>query len=147
MKLIKNFLLLVITCFFMTTAYASLEEIFGNAENGDQCQSDYQCQSLCCDQSIDVCNPHDPSAVKPVFCSKKPGEMCITNDFCKAEFLQTCKLVKISLNSSGKVTCALRCPAVETRGSCTNGYCQAPKIPPVPDFDPANPDCSNAVDP
>lgn len=147
MKLIKNFLLLTIICFFMTSANANLDEVFGNAGSGDQCQSDYQCESLCCDQTKGICNPHDPSAVKPVFCSKKYGEMCITSQFCKSEFIQTCKLIKLGLDLSGKVTCTLRCPAVETLGSCTNGYCQAPKIPPVPAFDPANPDCTNAVDP
>lgn len=142
----KNILLIIVTILFMNNANARLDEIFGNGGNGDQCQSDYQCESLCCDQNSGVCNPHDPKAKKPIFCSKKIGEMCITSLFCKSEFIQTCKIVKIGHNSEGKPICALRCPAVETHGSCVNGYCQAPKIPPVPPFDPSNPDCSNAVD-
>ena len=57
----KNIFLIIVTIFHMNTAFANLEEIFSNAENGDQCQSDYQCQSLCCDQSKGLCNPHDPA--------------------------------------------------------------------------------------
>lgn len=132
----------------MNIAFANLDEIFGNAGNGDQCQSDYQCESLCCDQTKGICNPHDPTAKKPVFCSKKVGGQCLTSEFCKSEFVETCKLVKVGISPvTGKVICSLRCPAIETRGSCVNGSCQAPKIPPMPPYDPANPDCSNAVDP
>lgn len=139
----KNIFLIIVTIFYMNTAFASLEEIFGNADNGDQCQSDYQCQSLCCDQSKGICNPHDPTAKNPIFCSKKVGEQCLTSQFCKAEYVATCKLVKTGYGPTGEIQCALRCPAVETRGSCVNGYCQEPKAPPMPSLD----DCSSAVDP
>ena len=143
----KKILLIIVSIVYMNIAFANLDEIFGNAGNGDQCKSDYQCESLCCDQTKGICNPHEPTAKNPIFCSKQVGEQCLTSEFCKAESVRTCKLVKVILNTSGQESCALRCAYVETRGSCVNGSCQAPKTPPVPSYDPSNPDCSNVVDP
>lgn len=127
------------TCFFMTTAFASLEEIFGNADVGDSCQSDYQCASLCCNNK-QICSDHGSNGQK---CNKRVGESCVTNEFCESFYVTTCKLVKIGIGADGKVMCALRCPAVETQSQCVNMICVAPKIPPVPSYD----DCTKAVDP
>ncbi|MEA9355474.1 hypothetical protein SHI21_04655 [Bacteriovorax sp. PP10] len=139
----KKLFLILVTCFFMTTAFAGLEEIFGNADVGDSCQSDYQCASLCCNNKKQ-CSEHGSNGQK---CNKVPGESCVTTEFCKPYYVETCKLVKTGTMPNGKVGCILRCPAVETPSSCVNSVCVAPSVPPVPPFDPADPDCSNAVDP
>ena len=47
----KKLCLIIVSSFLMLAANASLEEIFGNAGDGDQCVSDYQCESLCCQKS------------------------------------------------------------------------------------------------
>lgn len=86
----KKIFLVVITCFFMTTAFAGLEEIFGNADVGDSCQSDYQCASLCCNNKKQ-CSEHGDNGQK---CNKAPSESCITSEFCKPYYVMTCKLVK-----------------------------------------------------
>lgn len=121
--------------------------VIGNQPIGDNCSSDYECSSLCCNQSTGSCAPHNPNGTVPVSCSKTAGQRCVAKEFCKPEYVATCKLVKNGLDVNGKVTCSLRCPAVETYGECTAGYCVPPAVPAVPTFDPANPDCTNAVDP
>lgn len=120
----------------------------GNQPIGYNCASDYECSSLCCNQASGSCAPHNPNGTVPVSCSKTAGQFCVAKEFCKPEFVETCKLVKLpALSAEGKVQCTLRCPAVVTYGECTAGKCVPPAIPPVPTFDPANPDCTNAVDP
>lgn len=122
--------------------------VIGNQPIGDNCSSDYECSSLCCNQATGSCAPHNPNGTVPVACNKTSGQRCVAKEFCKPEFVATCKLVKLpTLSPEGKVQCTLRCPAVETFGECTGGYCVPPAIPAVPTFDPANPDCTNAVDP
>jgi hypothetical protein len=120
----------------------------GNEPIGNSCVSDFECSSLCCNQASGACAPHNPNGTAPVSCNKTSGQSCVAKEFCKPEFVETCKLVKLpGLDAQGKATCSLRCPAVETYGECTAGRCVPPAIPPVPTFDPANPDCTNAVDP
>ena len=119
--------------------------IVGNQEVGANCSSDFECSSLCCDQSRQACAPHDPNGAAPVACSKSPGQQCVAKEFCKPQFVETCKIVKLPNNPDGTAACALRCPSVETYGDCVGGYCKPPVIPPVPAFDPK--DCSKAVDP
>lgn len=118
--------------------------ILGNQPIGYNCSSDYECASLCCDQSRGACAPHDPNGVQPVSCSKSSGQQCISKEFCKPEFVPNCKVVKGPI-LNGKLTCTLRCPLVETFGECSAGVCKSPVTPPVPAFNPD--DCSNAVDP
>ncbi|MEA9356324.1 hypothetical protein SHI21_08930 [Bacteriovorax sp. PP10] len=120
----------------------------GNEPIGNSCVSDFECSSLCCDQSRGACAPHNPNGTAPVSCNKTSGQSCVAKEFCKPEFVETCKLVKLpGLDEQGRAKCTLRCPPVETYGECTAGRCVPPAIPPVPTFDPANPDCRNAVDP
>lgn len=120
----------------------------GNEPIGNSCVSDFECSSLCCNQATGACAPHNPNGTAPVSCSKTAGQSCVAKEFCKPEFVETCKLVKLpGLDAQGKVQCTLRCPPVETYGECTAGRCVPPATPPVPTFDPANPDCTNAVDP
>lgn len=119
--------------------------VIGNQEVGANCSSDYECSTLCCNQSTGSCAPHNPNGTVPVLCSKTAGQRCVAKEFCKPQYVATCKIVKNGFNTDGTVACTLRCPAVETYGECKGGYCVPPAIPPVPDFDPK--DCSQAVDP
>lgn len=120
--------------------------VIGNQEIGANCSSDYECSSLCCNQSTGSCQPHNPNGTVPVLCSKTAGQRCVAREFCKPEFVATCKLTKLStLNANGGVACAMRCPAVETYGECTSGYCVPPVVPAVPAWDGL--DCTGAVDP
>lgn len=120
--------------------------VIGNQEIGANCSSDYECSSLCCNQSTGSCQPHNPNGTVPVLCSKTAGQRCVAREFCKPEYVATCKLTKLStLNANGGVACAMRCPAVETYGECTGGYCIPPVVPAVPVWDGV--DCTGAVDP
>lgn len=136
--------LMVLGFLFAFNAHANLEEIFGNGDRGDECLSDYQCQSLCCSRDTGTCRPHDPDANQPVFCQKPVGEQCVAHEFCKSEYIPVCKVVK-GPSINGKLTCTLSCPLVLTQGKCKKGVCTRIAPPPVPPFDPN--DCSNAVDP
>lgn len=119
--------------------------VIGNQEIGANCSSDFECSSLCCNQSTGSCAPHNPNGAAAVLCSKTAGQTCVAREFCKPEFIATCKIVKTGTNSDGTVACTLRCPAVETYGECSAGRCIPPVVPAVPPFDPK--DCSQAVDP
>lgn len=121
--------------------------VIGNQPIGDNCSSDYECSSLCCNSSTGSCAPHTTTGTNPVLCNKSAGQTCVAKQFCKPEYVATCKIVKTGTDANGKVTCTLRCPAVETYGECTAGYCVPPAVPAIPTFDPSNPDCSTAVDP
>lgn len=117
----------------------------GNLAVGVNCSSDYQCQSLCCSNSTGSCAVHNPSL--SAYCNKSPGQQCVAQEFCREEMVQTCYKVKTGINSNGETTCALRCYYVPTYGDCVNGVCIAPDTPAVPTFDPADPQCSDAIDP
>lgn len=116
----------------------------GNEEVGSTCTSDYECASLCCNQSTGSCAPHDPNGSTPIFCSKASGQSCVSQEFCAQTAVTTCKIVKTG-TLNGVATCALRCPSVMTYGTCTAGVCVPPTQPAIPAFDPT--DCSQAVDP
>ncbi len=117
----------------------------GNQEIGSTCTSDFECSSLCCNQSTGSCSPHNPNGANPIFCSKSAGQQCVSKEFCKQEAVVTCKIVKSGFKADGTVACTLRCPAVMTYGECKSGACVPPAQPDVPAFDPN--DCSKAVDP
>jgi hypothetical protein len=116
----------------------------GNEEVGSTCTSDYECASLCCNQSTGSCAPHDPNGSTPIFCSKASGQSCVSQEFCAQTAITNCKIVKTGV-VNGVATCALRCPSVMTYGTCTAGVCVPPNPPAIPAFDPT--DCSQAVDP
>ena len=90
-----------------------------------------------------MCASHDPSA--NIFCSKSAGESCVTSNFCKAEQVLECKIVKSGYKTDGSVACTLRCGAIIKSGKCLDNTCYSPEQIPVPPFDPN--DCSKAVDP
>lgn len=117
----------------------------GNLGTGESCNSDFQCSSLCCSSSSQTCGVHNPG--EDLFCSKSPGQQCITKEFCREENIRTCFIVKTGISNQGVQTCTLRCYNVPTFGDCREGICVPPNSPPVPTFDPANPDCGNAIDP
>lgn len=112
---------------------------------GSSCTSDYECNSLCCNNSTASCAPHDPNKEFPVFCSKSYGQSCVSKEYCAIKNVVTCKIVKAGMKADGTQACSMRCRPVPTFGDCNNNICIPPTNPPVPPFDPN--DCSNAVDP
>ncbi|MBT3586675.1 MAG: hypothetical protein HN509_17325 [Halobacteriovoraceae bacterium] len=121
--------------------------VIGNGGVGAVCSSDFQCSSLCCNQSTGTCAVHLNSADQKVFCSKSPGQSCVAKEYCRQENVPNCFIVKTGLDQQGTPTCALRCYNVPTHGECRNGICIPPSPPGVPIFDPLNPDCTDAIDP
>jgi hypothetical protein len=119
--------------------------IIGNQEIGANCSSDFECSTLCCNQSTGSCAPHNPNGTNPNYCNKSSGQQCVAKEFCQQVPVVTCKIVKSGLKADGTTACTLRCPAVMTYGDCTAGSCVPPATPAVPNFDPN--DCSTAVDP
>lgn len=117
----------------------------GNLNTGESCSSDFQCSSLCCSGISSTCGVHNPGEEN--FCSKSPGQQCVTKEFCRKENISTCFIVKTGVTAQGQVTCTRRCYNVPTFGECTNGLCVPPQVPDIPTFDPNNPDCSGAIDP
>jgi hypothetical protein len=126
---------------------ANDDERIGYLGIGETCSSDFQCSSLCCDQSRGVCSVHVISEEETTLCAKAPGQTCVDMQFCRKENLTTCYVVKTGTNPLGKIECALRCYYTPTFGRCRNGICVSPLQPSVPRFDPVNPDCSEAIDP
>ena len=122
-------------------------QVVGNRGVGELCNSDFECSSLCCNQSIGTCAVHLNTEDQQVLCSKSPGQTCVMKEYCREENLTQCFVVKTGTDAQGQQLCALRCYNVPTFGDCINGTCTPPSAPPVPDFDPDNPDCSTAIDP
>ena len=114
---------------------------------GETCKYDYECASYCCQKSTGKCGGDILSEIETKRCSKAPGETCVTKEYCRKENINTCFVVKIGTTETGKQECAIRCYDIPTFGDCQNGYCIAPSQPPIPKFDPYNPDCSTAIDP
>lgn len=121
--------------------------VIGNRGVGQLCNSDFECSSLCCNQSTGTCSVHLNTEEQKVLCSKSPGQSCVMKEYCREENLTQCFVVKTGVDGQGQQLCALRCYNVPTFGSCINGVCIPPDNPVVPDFDSDNPDCSGAVDP
>ena len=121
--------------------------VVGNRGVGDVCNSDFEGSSLCCSQSVGACAVHINTSQDKVLCSKAPGQTCVMKEYCREENLSTCFIVKTGTDPQGQQLCALRCYNVPTFGDCVNGICIPPVIPTIPIFDPANPDCTNAIDP
>lgn len=119
--------------------------VIGNQQIGDNCASDFECSSLCCNQSTGSCAPHNPNGSTPNYCNKSSGQQCVSKEFCQQVAVVTCKIVKSGFKADGTAACTLRCPAVMTYGDCKSGTCVPPTQPAVPAFDPN--DCSQAVDP
>lgn len=108
----------------------------GNLEIGSSCRSDFECGSLCCNQSTGTCSPHSTTGSTPILCSKAPGQQCVSRDYCRKEYVTTCKVYKDGLNLDGTPKCSIRCLPVETYSDCKSGFC----VPPAAPADPADPD-------
>ncbi|WP_372654942.1 hypothetical protein [Halobacteriovorax sp.] len=121
--------------------------VVGNKGVGESCSTDYECSSICCNQTTGSCAVHLNTDDQQVFCSKSPGQSCVAKEWCRQENVPNCFIVKTGADNTGQTTCALRCYNVPTFGDCTSGVCTPPDIPAVPSFDPSNPDCSEAIDP
>lgn len=126
-----------------------LEEVpvVGNRGTGEACTSDYECSSLCCNQSTGTCGVHINTDTEQKLCSKAPGQQCVSREYCRKEHIPECFIVKTGTSLQGGQTCALRCYSVPTFGDCRNGVCIPPLPKPVPQFDPNNPNCEDAIDP
>ncbi len=108
----------------------------GSMAVGQSCTSDYQCASLCCNQSLGTCQPHIVNSDEQVLCSKSPGQQCVSREWCRKESITTCNIYRTGTSPTGQTTCALRCYPVPTFSDCMKGSCVAPIIPAVPFFDP-----------
>lgn len=110
---------------------------------GENCQSDYECHSLCCDNRIGACKSHDE---KNMFCEKQPGEMCITSIFCEKAYVPVCSLYKSGTRADGKISCQVRCEQELKYGDCVNGLCNASNgQTDTSNFDLEN--CTGAIEP
>ncbi len=83
------------------------------------------------------------------------GKSCLTHGECQELAQPTretaCFIVRTGTDSNGSTTCALRCYHVWAGNYCQNlsghqvGICQKETFN-MPSFDPANPDCSSAIE-
>lgn len=71
-------------------------------------------------------------------------ERCETNESCKPRDIEVCKIVKTTTETQA-ASCELKCEFEKIPATCSNSICLAPRSPPIPNFDPENPDCSNAI--
>lgn len=112
---------------------------------GTTCKNDFDCASLCCNRLTGTCAVHKKTSTEEVLCSKAPGDQCVAKEWCKKENVNHCYVVITAVDPLGNKQCALRCYNIPTHGDCVDGIC-APAVAPTPmPFDPANPDCSQAV--
>ncbi len=100
-----------------------------NGRTGETCNTDYDCESLCCNQSTSTCAPHSRGENrKHVLCSKDPGQTCAGSEWCRIDYLPKCFKVATGITPRGVQLCAKRCYNVPTFGTCVNGRCTAPSI-------------------
>ncbi len=115
---------------------------------GEKCTKDFDCISLCCNTSLGTCGVHsntDDSDEDPVYCSKSPGQSCVSQEWCRVDNISKCDIYFMGYDQeTGSKTCAVRCFNVPTHGDCYNGTCYPPVVPAKPTFDPAKPDCTKA---
>jgi hypothetical protein len=110
----------------------------GLGRTGQRCRSDFSCAGLCCKHGR--CASHNPSM--GAYCAKSVGQSCVSRSYCGKQTVESCYIVK-----TGNKTCALRCYKNRIFPHCKNGRCTQLRNPPIPSFDPKNPDCSEAIDP
>lgn len=118
----------------------------GNQGTGQSCQSDFECASLCCNQTKGVCSDHNSDTLEQVLCSKVPGQSCVSREFCRVENVRECYIIKTK-DADGNDSCEKRCYNVPTYGDCVDGMCRQPPTPTEPPFDPTDPNrCQGALD-
>jgi hypothetical protein len=120
----------------------------GNFPVGENCSSDYQCSSLCCQATTGRCGVHDSTLNPAVLCQKAAGETCVSKEWCRKEPVVDCYVVLTGTDVQGKPTCALKCFNVLKFGECKSGVCTPPEPGQIADFNAAEPDpykrCENA---
>lgn len=125
-------------------------ESTGNRGINQACTSDYQCSSLCCDQTKGTCQTHNNFLNPPQLCNKPFNATCPAKEWCKQSVVTECFIVRTGSDLSGNTTCAKRCYSRLEHGDCKNGVC-APPVQPTDTtsgFDPNAPDaCDDAIDP
>ena len=118
----------------------------GNREIGDQCTSDLECSTLCCNPTSAQCAPHNTSVIPALLCSKPVGDFCIAKEWCQKSTVVKCYVIKTGIDNLGNITCRQQCYNVEEFGDCKNGICLPPVQAPIPSFDPTLPNaCAKAV--
>lgn len=141
-------------CWSKTLVNQCIEDLpnYGNAVTGSQCNSDYQCASLCCDKGSGRCAPHDTAAQTPSYCSKPSGQSCVSKEWCAKTPITTCAIVLGPNDAQGGKTCSLRCVVAEVHGDCVardgvgTGQCIPPSQPQNPVFNPTDPNrCNDAI--
>jgi hypothetical protein len=118
-----------------------------NLSNGASCTTDLQCQSLCCNRTSGLCSPHNTLVSPAVTCSKPVGDYCIAKEWCQKVPITKFLIVRTGTDAQGNTTCRLQAYITQEYGDCKNGVCVAPPQELPPDFDPNNPDCTDAVPP
>ena len=119
----------------------------GNGNIGSTCKTDYDCTSLCCNQSTNTCQVHINTESQQVLCSKAAGQQCVAKEWCAKVDVIIYKKIKTGIDPiTNKQLCRLQPYNVPTFSDCRNGVCVPPAQPTPPSFDPSNPDCSDAED-
>lgn len=83
-------------------------------------------------------------------------QTCLTHGECQEanpiEEGHKCLIVKTGVDAQGKLTCSLKCYRLTLGSFCKKssneqiGFCTLEAYQ-VPEFDPSNPNCENAIDP
>ncbi len=122
-------------------------EIQGNKSIGSTCGSDLECSSLCCSTTNGQCAPHNTTLNPAVLCSKPVGSFCIAKDWCAKSPITKCIVVSQPNDPvTGEARCTQTCYTVYEYGDCKNGACTPATQPPIPVFNPADPNrCDGAV--
>jgi hypothetical protein len=117
----------------------------GNRGTGESCSTDFDCASLCCNQTTGVCSDHINNEQEQVLCSKVPGQACVTKEYCRQENVRKCYIITTT-DTNGNPSCEKKCFSVQEFGDCINGVCHPPDPEPEPAFDPLDPDrCADAI--
>lgn len=98
---------------------------------GERCQTDYECASLCCNESTSLCAVHMNKGQDRVLCSKAPGQTCVGQEWCRKDNITQCFKVSTGISATGQELCALRCYNVPAFGTCVAqgsnpSQCRAP---------------------
>lgn len=118
----------------------------GNKIIGENCSTDLECSSLCCNRTSGLCAPHNTLLAPAVLCSKPIGDSCIAKEWCQKTTIVKCFVIKTGTDTLGNTTCRRQCYNVEQFGDCKGGVCVSPPQDTIIPFDPNDPNaCNNAV--
>jgi hypothetical protein len=122
-------------------------DIQGNRSIGASCGSDLECSSLCCSSTNGQCAPHNTTLNPAVLCNKPVGAFCIAKEWCAKSPITKCIVVSQPNDPvTGEARCTQTCYTVQEYGDCKNGACTPATQPPIPVFNPADPNrCDGAV--